>query len=80
MGFGFGVLRLSPKEFWEMTPRELGAAVGAMFPTDSKLDRVGFAELMKRYPDGEAAEIPLPQPLPTRLRQGFAGHARGRGG
>ena len=27
MGFGFGVLRLSPDAFWRMTPRELAAAM-----------------------------------------------------
>jgi len=51
MGFGFGVLRLSPKEFWGMTPRELGAAVGAMFPAEYAPSRNRLAELMRDFPD-----------------------------
>lgn len=29
MGFGFGVLRLAPEQFWRMTPRELAYAIEA---------------------------------------------------
>ena len=29
MRLGFGVLRLSSKEFWGLTPRELAAAAGS---------------------------------------------------
>lgn len=54
MRLGFGVLRLSSREFWGLTPRELAAAFeavsgrarGVATPRDS-LD-----ELMRRYPDG----------------------------
>ena len=52
MGFGFGVLRLSPDAFWRMTPRELAAAIEAVLgPREAALDRVSFAELSARFPD-----------------------------
>lgn len=53
MRLGFGVLRLSSREFWGMTPRELAAALSAggparaMAPSRGRLD-----ELMRRFPDG----------------------------
>jgi uncharacterized phage protein (TIGR02216 family) len=50
MRFGLGVLRLSPAQFWAMTPRELHAAShpesgGAMF---TRRDLLG---LMQAFPD-----------------------------
>ncbi len=48
MHLGLGVLRLSPKEFWAATPREIAAAFGGPTP---QLPRLNFEELMKRYPD-----------------------------
>jgi uncharacterized phage protein (TIGR02216 family) len=52
MGFGLGVLRLSPRAFWQMTPRELAAAMEAVFgPQPLALDRTTFAALRKRFPD-----------------------------
>ena len=48
MHLGLGVLRLSPKEFWAATPREIAAAFVAPAPPPP---RVSFEELMKRYPD-----------------------------
>jgi len=48
MHLGLGVLRLSPKEFWAATPREIAAAFGGPAPP---LPRASFEELMKRYPD-----------------------------
>ena len=43
MGFGLGVLRLAPDAFWRMTPRELAAAMEAVFgPSDAPLDRGGL--------------------------------------
>lgn len=53
MAFGLGDLRLAPREFWAMTPRELAAAANirrnemSVPPT-----RRGLAALMQRYPDG----------------------------
>jgi uncharacterized phage protein (TIGR02216 family) len=51
IGFGLGVLRLSPEQFWRMTPRELSYAIEALTGRTASLDRGGLAELMKRYPD-----------------------------
>jgi uncharacterized phage protein (TIGR02216 family) len=56
IGFGLGVLKLSPDEFWRMTPRELAlAAQGLKFalnPRGGGLNRADFAQLMQRFPDG----------------------------
>ena len=52
MGFGFGVLRLPPEQFWRMSPRELAAAWGAiMGERTGPLDRGGLETLMERFPD-----------------------------
>jgi len=56
MAFGLGVLKLSPRDFWAMTPRELDAALAGHFgrklpktaPTRSDLDA-----MMRDYPDRE---------------------------
>ncbi len=48
MELGLGVLRLSPKDFWNATPREIAAALGGAAPP---LPRAGLEDLMKRYPD-----------------------------
>lgn len=53
MEFGLGVLRLAPREFWTMTPRELACAIEAVTGrTDTPLARASFDDLMKRFPDG----------------------------
>ena len=51
IGFGLGVLRLSPDAFWRMTPRELAYAIEAASGRRAPLDRVALQQLMKRYPD-----------------------------
>ena len=51
IGFGLGVLKLSPDAFWRMTPRELAHAVEALRGRGVPLARLRFDELMKRYPD-----------------------------
>ena len=57
MQLGLGVLRLSPDAFWRMTPSELSAAVGALFPTTADpLRRSEFAGLMQRFPDEDEFE------------------------
>lgn len=53
MGFGLGVLKLSPREFWGMTPRELALAYEALSgrrPVSPGRD--ALEELMRRFPDG----------------------------
>jgi uncharacterized phage protein (TIGR02216 family) len=52
IGFGLGVLRLSPEAFWRMTPRELAAAIEAVKGRAvSPPDRASLNDLMRRYPD-----------------------------
>jgi len=51
IGFGLGVLRLSPEQFWRMTPRELAYAIEATSNRTQPLDRKSLTDLMKRYPD-----------------------------
>lgn len=52
IGFGLGVLRLSPAAFWAMTPRELALAIAAVTGATAPLRRADLADLMTRYPDG----------------------------
>jgi uncharacterized phage protein (TIGR02216 family) len=42
IGFGLGVLRLSPEQFWRMTPRELAYAIEAASGRSAPLDRNGW--------------------------------------
>jgi uncharacterized phage protein (TIGR02216 family) len=51
IGIGLGVLRLSPQQFWSMTPRELSYAIEAVTGRSPPLDRSTLAQLMTRYPD-----------------------------
>ena len=52
IGFGLGVLRLSPQAFWSMTPRELALAIHAATGATTPLRRQELCDLMTRYPDG----------------------------
>ena len=52
MALGFGVLRLTSKAFWRMTPRELKlAADGAFGRVVSAPSRAALDALMQTYPD-----------------------------
>lgn len=51
IGFGLGVLKLPPEQFWRMTPRELAYAIEAATGRSAPLARDGLSALMKRYPD-----------------------------
>ena len=53
MRFGFGVLRLSSREFWGLTPRELASAFEAHArpPTHRPPSRGELADLMQAHPD-----------------------------
>lgn len=52
MAFGFAVMRLSPAEFWAMTPRELAAAMRAFgHGAHAPPDRADLSNLMNAYPD-----------------------------
>jgi uncharacterized phage protein (TIGR02216 family) len=56
MAFGLGVLRLAPKDFWSMTPRELlRAAEGVYGRTDAAPSRAMLDALILRFPDTETA-------------------------
>ncbi|MEX0955438.1 MAG: rcc01693 family protein [Rhizobiaceae bacterium] len=52
MAFGLGRLRLSPAEFWSMTPRELAAAMSAYGAPVFAPGRDELTRLMDRFPDG----------------------------
>ncbi|MFO1169359.1 MAG: rcc01693 family protein [Hyphomicrobiaceae bacterium] len=59
MAFGLGVLKLAPREFWAMTPRELGAALAGALPQARRttpLRRDVFDGLMQRFPDALGME------------------------
>lgn len=52
MAIGFGVLRLSSRDFWALTPRELAAAIeGLSGRTHQPMDRAAFEDLARRFPD-----------------------------
>lgn len=52
IGFGFGVLRLSPDAFWRMTPRELAHAVRVRNGAPvTPIGRALLLDLMTRFPD-----------------------------
>lgn len=51
IGFGLGVLKLSPDAFWRMTPRELAYAIDMVAGRATPLDRVALKQLMAAYPD-----------------------------
>jgi uncharacterized phage protein (TIGR02216 family) len=52
MHVGLGLLRLSPRDFWSMTPREF-AVVAGLFRRASALApaRADLARLMREFPD-----------------------------
>jgi len=49
MAMGLGTLRLSPRDFWAATPREIAAA----FPTSkgAALPRGVLEQLLEQFPD-----------------------------
>jgi uncharacterized phage protein (TIGR02216 family) len=54
MAFGLGILRVSPQQFWSMTPRELEAAACGVYglpASFSPLARRDLSSLMQQYPD-----------------------------
>ncbi|MBN8957766.1 MAG: phage tail assembly chaperone [Rhizobiales bacterium] len=51
IGFGIGVLHLSPDAFWRMTPRELAAAVQALGGGVAPFARCDLDALLRRFPD-----------------------------
>ena len=60
MSFGFGVLRLSSRDFWAMTPRELALAMNARRGgVIAAPDRATLNEMMRRFPDGVSSLSPF---------------------
>jgi uncharacterized phage protein (TIGR02216 family) len=52
LAFGLGVLRLSPRDLWAATPRELNAAFEGVYGRASSPPRLAdFAELITAHPD-----------------------------
>lgn len=52
MTAGFGLLRLSPRDFWSMTPREMERAMSALGGARTLAPGRGELEqLMMRFPD-----------------------------
>jgi uncharacterized phage protein (TIGR02216 family) len=51
MAFGLGRLRLAPRDFWSMTPRELAAAMSVFAPSNLAPGRADLAQMMERFPD-----------------------------
>ncbi|MGB3539621.1 MAG: phage tail assembly chaperone [Mesorhizobium sp.] len=52
MAMGFGLLRLSPKAFWAMTPIEFERAMSVVQPgRTSTPGRADLAALMRAFPD-----------------------------
>lgn len=52
MAAGFGLLRLSPKDFWSMTPHEMERAMSVLGGGRTGGPARGdLADLMRRFPD-----------------------------
>jgi len=51
MRLGLGQLRLTPDQFWALTPAELALMAG--LDGQQVMNRAGLSELMKKYPDNE---------------------------
>ena len=53
MALGLGLLRLSPENFWAMTPIEFERAARVLLPGRvTAPDRAELATLMRMFPDG----------------------------
>ncbi|MGJ7037613.1 putative phage protein (TIGR02216 family) [Shinella sp. BE166] len=46
-------MRLSARDFWAMTPRELGFALGVLRPLPAVPGRQALAALMQAFPDNK---------------------------
>lgn len=52
---GLCLLRLEPRVFWAMTPREFHAAIGGLRGQGQSLRRESLEALMRAFPDGVRA-------------------------
>lgn len=55
MQLGLGLLRLSPHDFWAMTPRELERALSLFARAEEAPGRADLAGLMARFPDAASS-------------------------
>jgi uncharacterized phage protein (TIGR02216 family) len=53
MTAGLSRLRLPARDFWQMTPRELAAALG-LGGGEAATGRTALARMMAQFPDGAA--------------------------
>ncbi|MBX3581304.1 MAG: phage tail assembly chaperone [Rhizobiaceae bacterium] len=54
MAAAFGLLRLSPRDFWSMTPREMERAMSVLAgDRRGAPDRAELMNMMHRFPDKE---------------------------
>ncbi len=55
MQMGLGILKLSPRDFWAMTPKELALAITGLtgLQENANLSRADFNTLLQRFPDEE---------------------------
>lgn len=53
---GLGQLRLSPEQFWSLTPAEFFAMAGLSETPLPRMSRGRMAELLARYPDQNTRE------------------------
>ena len=49
---GLCLLRLSPRDFWALTPIEFFAMAGGTRPRTAAIGRAGLDDLMRGFPDG----------------------------
>jgi uncharacterized phage protein (TIGR02216 family) len=56
MAIGLGRLRLSPRTFWSMTPREFALAVAVLPRQGDPPDRASLGAMMTAYPDKSSKE------------------------
>jgi len=57
LAVGLGVLRLSPEQFWKMTPREFAAALRGIYGEPQvPFERATLEALAARYPDRGQSE------------------------
>jgi uncharacterized phage protein (TIGR02216 family) len=72
MAAAFGLLRLSPRDFWSMTPREMERAMSVLPGTTAGAPGRGdLAEMMRRFPDPAPSSSRPPPPLtPPRREEG----------
>jgi len=52
MTAGLGMLRLAPRDFWSMTPRELDAALRGALGLVAMVPAMTRSDLVAQFPDG----------------------------